>query len=100
MRSPAAPHDERRIESLIRRLPLGFPRGIRWLRRPEARWLRLPAGILLIAGGFLGFLPLLGFWMIPLGLILLAEDIPLLRRTRDWVLNVMERHRPDWFAKP
>lgn len=30
--------------------------------------LRLVLGLLLIAGGFLGFLPVLGFWMIPLGL--------------------------------
>jgi hypothetical protein len=42
-------------------------------------WLRWPAAFLLIAGGVVGFLPILGFWMIPLGLILVAEDIPFLR---------------------
>lgn len=36
-------------------------------------------GILLILAGMLGFLPVLGFWMIPLGVALLATDIPALR---------------------
>ncbi len=33
-------------------------------------------GILFIFLGLLGFLPILGFWMIPLGIGLLATDIP------------------------
>jgi hypothetical protein len=41
---------------------------------------RIGAGILLIAGGFVGFLPVVGFWMIPAGLIVLAIDLPFLRR--------------------
>jgi hypothetical protein len=44
-----------------------------------SRWIRWPVALLLVAGGFVGFLPILGFWMIPLGLILVAEDIPFLR---------------------
>ncbi len=47
-----------------------------WLRQRHLWWLRYPLAALLIAGGFLGFLPVLGFWMIPLGLVLLFEDIP------------------------
>ena len=39
-----------------------------------------PAGVLLIVGGLLGFLPILGFWMLPLGIALLSLDIALLRR--------------------
>jgi hypothetical protein len=31
-------------------------------------------------GGMAGFLPILGFWMIPVGLALIALDIPPLRR--------------------
>jgi hypothetical protein len=42
--------------------------------------LRIGLGILLIAGGTLGFLPVLGFWMIPLGLAMLAIDLPPVRR--------------------
>lgn len=37
-------------------------------------------GVVLIAAGLLGFLPILGFWMIPLGLFFIALDIPALRR--------------------
>jgi hypothetical protein len=40
---------------------------------------RLPLGLSLIAGGFLAILPVFGLWMIPLGLLLLAIDLPLLR---------------------
>ncbi|HVV81348.1 MAG TPA: hypothetical protein VHD59_17260 [Pseudolabrys sp.] len=43
-------------------------------------WLRWPAALLLIFAGVVGtFLPILGFWMIPLGLVLVAQDIPFLR---------------------
>ena len=72
----ASPHHERRIERLIDRLP-GRPRMmIHWLRRPSLRWVRVVAGVLFIAGSFLSILPIFGIWMLPLGLILLAEDIP------------------------
>jgi hypothetical protein len=91
-------HRERRLERLIDRLPNGMQATVRRLRRPSARWLRIPAGVLLIGGGLLGILPLLGFWMLPLGLVLLAEDIPPLRRLRDRMLDWIERRRPQWFA--
>ncbi|WP_135501582.1 hypothetical protein [Roseovarius aestuariivivens] len=45
--------------------------------------LRLILGLLLILGGVFGFLPVLGFWMIPLGLAVAALDIkPLWRKFR------------------
>ncbi len=45
--------------------------------------LRLILGILLIVGGTFGFLPILGFWMIPLGIGVAALDVmPLYRRLR------------------
>ncbi|WP_245759619.1 hypothetical protein [Poseidonocella sedimentorum] len=45
--------------------------------------MRLWVGLLLIFGGVLGFLPILGFWMIPLGLAVAAMDIrPIWRRWR------------------
>jgi hypothetical protein len=44
--------------------------------------LRIAVGILLVIGGIFGFLPILGFWMIPLGLIILSVDLPLVRRLR------------------
>ncbi|MFP6706736.1 MAG: hypothetical protein VCE75_12040 [Alphaproteobacteria bacterium] len=43
---------------------------------------RLAIGVLLILGGMLGFLPILGFWMFPLGLLVLSYDLPFVRRWR------------------
>lgn len=74
--------------------------AIRWLRQPKNFLIRIPAGVLLVCAGFLGFLPILGFWMIPLGLILLAEDVPPLRSARTWLLNYIERRFPHWLAEP
>ncbi len=44
--------------------------------------LRVVFGLLLIICGTLGFLPILGFWMIPLGLVVLSVDLPPVRRFR------------------
>ena len=49
---------------------------------PKSRPVRVGLGILLIAGGLVGFLPVLGFWMIPLGLLVLSVDLPIVRRWR------------------
>jgi hypothetical protein len=54
--------------------------GKRAVNLPENRALRIVVGVLLVIGGMLGFLPILGFWMIPLGFIVLAQDIPAVRR--------------------
>ena len=51
-----------------------------WVRAHVPRGLRLLLGILLIVGGMFGFLPVLGFWMIPLGVLVAAIDIKLIRR--------------------
>ncbi len=89
---------ERRLRRLLRRLPGRLQAITRWLRRPASRWARIPVGVLLIIGGCLAILPFFGLWMLPLGLILLAEDIPPLRRLRDRTLGWLERRRPHWFA--
>jgi purine-cytosine permease-like protein len=49
---------------------------------PASRLLRIVLGVALIVGGFLGFLPILGFWMIPLGIIVLSYDFHPIRRLR------------------
>lgn len=49
---------------------------------PRSRILRIVIGVLLILGGIAGFLPILGFWMIPLGLLVLSVDLPVVRRWR------------------
>ena len=49
---------------------------------PRSRLARVGVGIALIFGGLLGFLPVLGFWMLPLGFIVLSHDMPMVRRWR------------------
>jgi hypothetical protein len=53
--------------------------------------------MLLMIGGVFAILPVLGLWMLPLGLVLLSEDMPPLRRMTDRCLDWIERRRPHWF---
>ncbi|MCV2865320.1 hypothetical protein [Defluviimonas sp. WL0075] len=57
-----------------------FKRLLAQVNRKVPPGVRLVLGLLLIAGGILGFLPVLGFWMIPLGLGIVWLDIRALRR--------------------
>lgn len=57
--------------------PLRGP--IKTLRRNRLRVLRIPFALLMIVGGVVSFLPFLGIWMLPLGLLLLAVDLPVIR---------------------
>jgi hypothetical protein len=91
-----------RLERLLDRLPRRFRSTIRWLRQPSPvwiSWIRMSAGGLLVCGGFLGFLPLLGFWMLLVGLALLADDVSLLRSVRSRSLDWIEHHHPRWLAE-
>lgn len=68
----------RQFEAIERLLPVG--KGIvRALRQRRYRLVRIPLAVVLIPGGLLGFLPVLGFWMLPAGLLLLAVDVPAVR---------------------
>jgi hypothetical protein len=64
--------DQRRLDRQFDRLNEHLPRvageRIVWLRKPSSRWVRLPIAILLIVAGVFSFLPVLGLWMLPLGL--------------------------------
>ncbi|MFG6564799.1 hypothetical protein ACGYLI_11310 [Sulfitobacter sp. 1A13421] len=53
-----------------------------WIQRRVPPGFRFALGLLLICGGILGFLPILGFWMLPLGLMVAAMDVRLFRRWR------------------
>jgi hypothetical protein len=67
-------------EGLERELPDRVCRAIRWLRNPKSRWIRIPVGLLLMVSSLLWFLPVLGIEFLPLGLLLIAEDVPFLRK--------------------
>lgn|GEM_PF-593721 len=81
----------RRSRVLTASAYLALQRGERYLP-PVIRGL---LGLLLMFLGLLGFLPILGFWMIPLGLALLATDIPPIRRwLRHHLAHSRRRHKP------
>ena len=90
---------ERRIEFLLRRLPLRLQPT--WKAAPSVgalaaslcrrvadpgRPVQHPAGT--------------GLWMLPLGLLLLAEDVKPVRRVTDRMLIWIERRRPHWVGLP
>ena len=56
--------------------------GRRTYRVPGSRSQRTLVGLALLVGGIMGFLPVVGFWMIPLGLVVLSVDSPRIRRRR------------------
>jgi hypothetical protein len=90
---------DRSLDRLQNRLPGWIARPVGGLRKPDARWIRIPAGVLFIVGGVLGFLPILGFWMVPLGLLLLALDVPFLRRPTAGFMIWGERRWSEWRRK-
>jgi purine-cytosine permease-like protein len=49
---------------------------------PGSRLARVVLGVGLVLCGMVGFLPILGFWMIPLGFLVLSVDLPIVRRQR------------------
>jgi hypothetical protein len=62
---------------------------------PRSRILRVAIGVILVIFGLFGFLPVVGFWMIPLGLLVLANDIPAVRRLNRRVAVAVKR----WWAR-
>jgi len=77
---PATPQDwDARIERGLTHAPEWLRNAVHWLRAPSRLWVRLIAGVLLIIGGILAILPIFGLWMLPLGLALIADDVPWLQ---------------------
>lgn len=73
------------------KLPPRPARFVHWLRQPASFYVRIPVAILLVVGGLLSFLPVLGLWMLPLGLILIAQDVPALQKPMASMLGFIER---------
>ncbi len=80
MAKPGQRELDKAFDGLERQAPDRVSRAIRWLRGPRSRRFRIPLGILLILGSTLWFLPVFGLEMLPLGLLLIAQDIPPLRK--------------------
>jgi hypothetical protein len=57
--------------------------GDRSIALPSSRKARIALGLGLTAAGALGgWLPILVFWLVPLGLVILSVDLPRVRRWR------------------
>lgn len=78
--------------TLRRRIAKTTLRTLRWGERHVPVGVRSLVGILLMVGGVFGFLPIVGFWMLPLGLAFIALDIPWTRHhIHDWMTRLEER---------
>lgn len=88
----------RQFDRIGRAVPaaLGF---LEWVRRPSSRIVRIPLGILLVLGGVFSFLPVLGIWMLPLGLLLLALDLPILQGPLNRLTLWAQRKFTNWQRK-
>ena len=64
-----------RAKTLIMASRRRMARALVRIRRTFPPGTRLLFGLVLIAGGLVGFLPVLGFWMVPLGIAVAALDV-------------------------
>lgn len=85
-----------RAEKWKQELLRAVRQAMRWGQRYLPPGLRSLVGVACIAGGSFGFLPVLGFWMIPVGAVLIALDIPpLRRRLQRWLAEGKPEKTPD-----
>lgn len=86
-----------RLEQL---LPKKLVPACRWLRSPRSRLVRIPLGIACLIGSFFWFLPVLGLELLPVGLLLIAQDVPFLRKPVGhftlWLISLYERLLNAW----
>lgn len=67
-----------------------------WLKHPRWKLVRPPVGGLLVLFGIFGFLPVVGFWMVPLGIAVLAIDYPVAGRANIWIKRKARRQMARW----
>ena len=83
---------EMAYEKLIAELPKSLAQVLERLRARDMKWVRVSSGVLLLLGGSMAFLPILGLELLPLGLLLLAQDVHFLRApTAKLLLWLLER---------
>ena len=67
-------------------------RLLQWGNRSVPPGVRSVFGVFLMLAGVFGFLPIVGFWMFPLGLAFVALDIPWTRKhIHDWMARLEKR---------
>ena len=88
------PDLDEELDRLLEQLPDSAARAMRKVRSPAAARYRIPIGVALTVGGVFGFLPVLGFWMAPLGLAVLAQDVPVMRRPTARLMAAINRKLP------
>ena len=84
---------ERLVMRLKKKMPDWMSRALAWRLSPAAILIRLPLGLLLVVGGIFSFLPVLGIWMLPLGILLIAVDVPFVRR---WLIKTWPKVEARW----
>ncbi len=89
----------RRQFAAIKRSVPAFHGFIDGLLTDRMRLVRIPLAILLIIGSFLAFLPIFGVWMLPLGLLLLALDIPALQPAISGAMIRLRRRVNLWWRR-
>ena len=73
--------------------PTWVGHNLKRLRGERTKWVGVTTGVALIGAAVLGFLPLpiVGIWMLPVGLALLAHDVPTMRRPMARLLQFANR---------
>jgi hypothetical protein len=88
------------MERIERLVPRRMRRAVHWLHSPRSRPVRIPLGIVCIVASFFWFLPIIGMELFPIGLLLIAHDVPFLRRPAGkfalWLLDWFERMQHAW----
>lgn len=83
----------RRVRHWKHRAVILTYRSLRWGQRHLPPGTRALIGLSLMVGGVFGFLPILGFWMLPLGAAILTLDFPPLRRRLErWLIATRRRY--------
>jgi len=82
-------HEE--MDRLQNHIPSWVGHSLNRLRGKGALWVRVLTGVALLGAWCFLPLPIVGIWMLPVGLALLAHDIPMMRRPMARLLHFTNR---------
>jgi hypothetical protein len=82
-------HEE--MDRLQNHIPSSVGHNLNRLRGRRAIWMRVLTGVALIGAWCFFPLPIVGIWMLPVGLALLAHDIPIIRGPMARLLHFTNR---------